>query len=431
MAHWWWDRPGSARYSVTSDYTVPAVDGVVSADASGSSPLIVTLPPAPTSRSIEITVANVGATGTVTVDASGAETIEGALTYNMTTQWDAVTLESVSGGWIIGGGGGGGGGASVLDDLTDVDTSTTAPLAGQSLVFDGTIWENGYPPVTTAASSAFPTPTPWATANVPSFAKGTGNMDIDVTGCSINWHMNAPVTIATATVTHGNGDPTNPRIDVIQCNPATGAVSIVAGTPAATPTAPAVTAGYIKLAEVAIAANQTLLTGAEVTQANSLNVLHGWDGTEATILCSSTVALPVTANARHVINLDFSFGSFIFGSDDPLKVMQAYCFYYLIDGTETVEDIITDAFTGTNAFTYVRSASTFDILTLRHAGAWAEGAAQPSGSDALSYTPTTSSLTLVAGMACASAEAELEDTMLVSTNRSAVTPYISATYWKF
>lgn len=43
--------------------------------------------------------------------------------------------------------GGGGGGASALDDLTDVDVSTYTPRAGQSLVFDGTTWENNYPPL--------------------------------------------------------------------------------------------------------------------------------------------------------------------------------------------------------------------------------------------------------------------------------------------
>lgn len=45
------------------------------------------------------------------------------------------------------GGGGGGGGASALDDLTDVDVSTNAPREGQSLVYDGTEWNNNYPPL--------------------------------------------------------------------------------------------------------------------------------------------------------------------------------------------------------------------------------------------------------------------------------------------
>lgn len=94
---------------VTSDFTAYPQHGTITADASGSSPLIVNLPQAPTGRSIEITIVNVGASGTVIVDAYASETIDGALTYNLTTQWAAVTVESVPGGWVIAGGGGGGG----------------------------------------------------------------------------------------------------------------------------------------------------------------------------------------------------------------------------------------------------------------------------------------------------------------------------------
>lgn len=40
-------------------------------------------------------------------------------------------------------GAGGGGGATSIDELTDVDTSTTAPFVGQTLVWDGTNWVPG------------------------------------------------------------------------------------------------------------------------------------------------------------------------------------------------------------------------------------------------------------------------------------------------
>lgn len=35
--------------------------------------------------------------------------------------------------------------ASVLDDLLDVDTTTTAPVAGDTLVFDGVVWNPAVP----------------------------------------------------------------------------------------------------------------------------------------------------------------------------------------------------------------------------------------------------------------------------------------------
>lgn len=41
------------------------------------------------------------------------------------------------------GAGGGGGGATSIDELTDVDTSTTTPFVGQTLVWDGTNWVPG------------------------------------------------------------------------------------------------------------------------------------------------------------------------------------------------------------------------------------------------------------------------------------------------
>ena len=100
---------GLPLLSVTADATLTARDQVVSADASGASPLILSLPPVPPDRSIEITVVNTGTPGTVTLDGYLTETIAGALTYDLLAQWDSVSVVSVGGGWALGGGGGGGG----------------------------------------------------------------------------------------------------------------------------------------------------------------------------------------------------------------------------------------------------------------------------------------------------------------------------------
>ena len=45
--------------------------------------------------------------------------------------------------FLTAGGTGGGGGATSIDELTDVDTSTTVPEVGQTLVWDGTNWVPG------------------------------------------------------------------------------------------------------------------------------------------------------------------------------------------------------------------------------------------------------------------------------------------------
>ena len=47
-----------------------------------------------------IYVKNIG-TGVITVDGNGSQTIDGALTYALTNQWDSITLVSNGTGWFI------------------------------------------------------------------------------------------------------------------------------------------------------------------------------------------------------------------------------------------------------------------------------------------------------------------------------------------
>lgn len=72
------------------------------------------------------------------------------------------------------------------------------------------------------------------------------------------------VTIAAATPSVTAADATNPRIDNVVTN-LSGTVSIVAGTPAATPAAPAVAAGTVKIAEILVPANDTAITNSQIT----------------------------------------------------------------------------------------------------------------------------------------------------------------------
>ena len=120
------DRP-------TADFDAYPQPGVIAADASTSSPLFVTLPSAALMRGGEITVVNIGASGTVIVDTTGADTINGSGTYTLATQYDAVTVESLGGapGWVISTGGGGGGGGvtdhGALTGLGDDDHKLYEP----------------------------------------------------------------------------------------------------------------------------------------------------------------------------------------------------------------------------------------------------------------------------------------------------------------
>ncbi len=67
---------------------------------------------------------------------------------------------------------------------------------------------------------------------------------------------------STGTITAPVG---NPRIDRVILNPSTGAVSVVTGTPAASPSAPAITAGYLPICQIALTTSTTAITNSMIT----------------------------------------------------------------------------------------------------------------------------------------------------------------------
>lgn len=75
----------------------------------------------------------------------------------------------------------------------------------------------------------------------------------------------AYVAVAQQDLTHGAADVTNARIDLISVDYGTGVAAITAGTPAATPVAPAVPAGRVPLAQVNIPAGDTAITNNQIT----------------------------------------------------------------------------------------------------------------------------------------------------------------------
>jgi hypothetical protein len=92
--------------SVTSGYTYTLQTGTsyTAADgdfvvASNTGTVTITLPAASVNASI--IVKKTGSGGTVTVDGNASETIDGALTYVMSTQYQSVTLISDGSGWLI------------------------------------------------------------------------------------------------------------------------------------------------------------------------------------------------------------------------------------------------------------------------------------------------------------------------------------------
>lgn len=75
----------------TAAYTATASDDVILCDASGGA-FSVTLPAVASSAGKVFTIKNVGASGTVTIDGNASETIDGATTVAMATQYNFRTI---------------------------------------------------------------------------------------------------------------------------------------------------------------------------------------------------------------------------------------------------------------------------------------------------------------------------------------------------
>lgn len=88
--------------SVTTTYTVLTGDSyVVLCDATGGA-FTVTLPAAASSTNIQVTLKKTDVSANaVTIDGDGAETIDGAATQSLATQWKTKTLVCNGTAWFI------------------------------------------------------------------------------------------------------------------------------------------------------------------------------------------------------------------------------------------------------------------------------------------------------------------------------------------
>ncbi len=90
----------TALTNKTAAYTVVATDSTITADASGGT-FQVTLPTAASITGRQYTIKRTNATNNVTVVCNGAETIDGATTKTLGSQWAAMTLQSNGANWVI------------------------------------------------------------------------------------------------------------------------------------------------------------------------------------------------------------------------------------------------------------------------------------------------------------------------------------------
>src|SRR3954468_10704048 len=91
------------------------------------------------------------------------------------------------------------------------------------------------------------------------------DLALRVSAGTIRTAAGATVAIVAGTPSVAAADGTNPRIDNVVANTSTGVVTVVSGTAAATPVAPAVAANTVKLAEVSVPALDTSISDNQIT----------------------------------------------------------------------------------------------------------------------------------------------------------------------
>jgi hypothetical protein len=84
--------------AVSTSYVVTSQDAIVLVDASAGS-FAVTLPQATNGR--RLTFKKVNAANTVTLTPRAPDTIDGAATRDLSSQWEVVHIKAYSSGWVI------------------------------------------------------------------------------------------------------------------------------------------------------------------------------------------------------------------------------------------------------------------------------------------------------------------------------------------
>jgi len=84
--------------SISANYSVRNDDNVVLCNTTTGN-ITVTLPRS--RRGVEYTFIKTAASNTLTIDGSGAETINGSATLVMSSVWSSRTLKSIGNGWVV------------------------------------------------------------------------------------------------------------------------------------------------------------------------------------------------------------------------------------------------------------------------------------------------------------------------------------------
>jgi hypothetical protein len=110
----------------------------------------------------------------------------------------------------------------------------------------------------------------------------------------------------------------NPRIDRVVVDESTGAVSVITGSEAASPSAPAITTGKIPVAQVALIVGQSEIANADITDervfstesSGAAKAFVHFDGTNVATVRDSLNVDSITDNATSDYTVNFTSGTF-------------------------------------------------------------------------------------------------------------------------
>lgn len=181
-------------------------------------------------------------------------------------------------------------------------------------------------------------------------AQGSPNMTVAVAKGSVLSNGTLFAVAASASLAIGAADGTNPRLDLVVVN-ASGTLAVRAGTAAASPKPPTITANDVVLAAVYVPATDTTIASNQITDLKMTR-------TQGPVVLKKTTT-PVTFNTTLAIQTYFSLtvpdGLFLAG-----KVIRVSCGGTYLANSATPTFTLTISYGGTTMFADVTGATTND-----------------------------------------------------------------------
>lgn len=186
-------------------------------------------------------------------------------------------------------------------------------------------------------------------------AQGSPNMTVAVAKCAVLSNRVLFAVAANATLAIGTADATNPRIDLVVVN-SSGALAVRAGTAAAAPRPPTLTANDVVLAAIWVPANDTTISSDQITDLRVVREngpITIYRQTTADTINNSAAAIEILNRTNSGVTIPD--GLFLAGRILRVRIGGHILFN---SGTPTARIVI--SYGGTTMFSDVSGASTAD-----------------------------------------------------------------------